>query len=202
MKTKITLFLFVGFLLASCSKWYGHGNNDDIEPTEKNTIYEGYMYYTHLTEKMSSLESRILVLKDIIGNNQGTEQDKEELKKSEGELLVTDAERSKIVDVNSLLGLKIGPIPPCPKSECLFPPELRYLISEKGVLINFYILDQNQNQINKVINSGSVPKFRNQFDYEEFEISQPVKESVIIQVERLDSNGKLISYALLAEFEK
>lgn len=127
MKTKFTLLVLSLFLLTSCIHDYygGDGKEEEIELTDENYLYEGDLYTIYLNTEIAEVETRILELEDIIGNNQASEEIKKEYE--EKELLLDNlfSELNDIIDLDQVLIGRPKPRPPCPE-----PKNCDYLLFE------------------------------------------------------------------------
>ena len=202
MKAKITLTLLTCFVLASCTKWrwHNHHNDNKVQLTEDNYVFEGDLYEYALSFEIVALEEKITELQEIIDNNQGTPEIEEELELAKQELDEKAAISEGLLTSADIAG-RIGPRTPAPPPPPppILPPELRYAVMYELVALDIMILDANGELIAQTIGDiRTLSGTRGRLQYKEFEVLNPEYEgSVLVQVQRVDEEGRQAEY----EFE-
>lgn len=190
MKTKILLLILITMFTFSCDD--ENSQNENIELTDNNYIYEGDLYKQYLNDELAIVENEITQLQEIIDNGQGDNQTQIDLDEAiqERENIITN-----IDSIISLVTFGIIPPPPPPQPCSCFTPELQYFItleSTSGLQID--ILNEGGEQIastNQILNF--LPNYDNQLKYKTISIPEEYG-NVSFQVVKTDNQNNTINY--------
>lgn len=208
MKTKITLVLLLSFAITSCSKWQGSGSNGDVEPTYKNSIFEGNLYAVHLTFENQKLEERKKELNAIIKSNEGNENDKQELETITEKINLNLVELENVVNIDRFVRGRFGPIrpfPPCPKGKC---DELPFGIlniisqSESGAEVTVRTIKGEQITKDRKPQPIGFAELSKTFNVQNVSELENYSGDVIIRVDRLNLEGERLTYELEGSIPK